>query len=78
MGVIYPLDFHQRVDRLWTSREKHRRTPPVFAPIDRRRGLPLELDAVGTLSSHGFHPLKAQLTLSNHYPQPVRPQGRTP
>jgi hypothetical protein len=22
--------------------------------------------AVGTLSGHGFHPLKAQLTLSNH------------
>ena len=30
------------------------------------RDLPLELDAVGTLSGHGFHPLKAQLTLSNH------------
>jgi hypothetical protein len=28
--------------------------------------LPLELNAVGTLSGHGFHPLKAQLTLSNH------------
>jgi putative ABC transport system substrate-binding protein len=30
------------------------------------RDLPLERDAVGTLSGHGFHPLKAQLTLSNH------------
>jgi hypothetical protein len=30
------------------------------------RDLPLELDAVGMLSGHGFHPLKAQLTLSNH------------
>src|SRR5439155_8695901 len=40
--------------------------------------LPLELDAVGTLSGHGFHPLKAQLTLSTHEPQTVRPQGRTP
>jgi hypothetical protein len=30
------------------------------------RDLPLEFDAVGTLSGHGFHPLKAQLTLSNH------------
>jgi hypothetical protein len=30
------------------------------------RDLPLELDAVGTLSGHGFHPLKAQLILSNH------------
>ena len=29
------------------------------------RDLPLELNAVGTLSGHGFHPLKAQLTLSN-------------
>jgi hypothetical protein len=26
------------------------------------RDLPLERDAVGTLSGHGFHPLKAQLT----------------
>jgi hypothetical protein len=26
------------------------------------RDLPLELDAVGTLSGHGFHPLKAHLT----------------
>jgi hypothetical protein len=30
------------------------------------RDLPLELDAVGALSGHGFHPLKVQLTLSNH------------
>ena len=30
------------------------------------RDLPLELNAVGTLSGHGFHPLKAKLTLSNH------------
>src|SRR5882757_8940456 len=40
--------------------------------------LPFELDAVGTLSGHCFHPLKAQLTLSTHEPQLVRPQGRTP
>jgi hypothetical protein len=33
---------------------------------------------VGTLSGHGFHPLKAQLTPSTHEPQLVRPQGRTP
>jgi hypothetical protein len=33
------------------------------------RDLPLELDAVGTLSGHGFHPLKAQLTLS-HFGKP--------
>src|SRR5215216_2055269 len=30
------------------------------------RDLLLELNAVGTLWGHGFHPLKAQLTLSNH------------
>src|SRR6266853_6332743 len=30
------------------------------------RDLTLGLNAVGTLSGHGFHPLKAQLTLSNH------------
>jgi hypothetical protein len=30
---------------------------------------------VGTLSGHGFHPLKAQLTLSTHEPQLVRPRG---
>jgi hypothetical protein len=38
MGVIYPLHFHRHVDRLWTLREKHRRTSPVFATIDRRGG----------------------------------------
>src|SRR6266566_10049365 len=41
------------------------------------RDLPLELNAVGTLSGHGFHPLKAQLTLKS-LTQTVRPQGRTP
>jgi hypothetical protein len=30
------------------------------------RDLPLERDAVGALSGHGFPPLKAQLTLSNY------------
>src|SRR5262249_55657717 len=30
------------------------------------RDLPLELNAVGTLSGHGFHPLKAQRSPSNH------------
>src|SRR5262249_54371755 len=39
------------------------------------RDLPLELNAVGTLPGHGFHPLKAQLTLSNHSSQTVRPRG---
>jgi hypothetical protein len=38
MSVIYPLHFHRRVDRLWTLREKHRRTAPVFATNDRRGG----------------------------------------
>jgi hypothetical protein len=38
MGVIYPLHFHRHVDRLWTLREKHRRTLPVFATIDRGGG----------------------------------------
>jgi hypothetical protein len=33
----------------------------LYGPHD----LPLERDAVGALSGHGFHPLKAQLTLSN-------------
>jgi len=37
------------------------------------RDLPLELDAVRTLLGHGFHPSKAQLTLSIHELQPVRP-----
>src|SRR6476469_5184703 len=40
--------------------------------------LPLELDAVRTLSGHGFHLSKAQLILSNYSLQPVRFQGRTP
>ena len=40
--------------------------------------LSFERDVVGTLSGHGFHPLKAQLPLSIHLSQPVRPQGRTP
>jgi hypothetical protein len=36
------------------------------ANVRSRPKLLLERDAVGTLSGHGFHPLKAQLTLSNH------------
>src|SRR6478736_5370234 len=42
------------------------------------RHLPLEFDAVRTLSGHGFLPSKAQHTLSIHSLQPVRLQGRTP
>src|ERR1043166_1143275 len=40
--------------------------------------LPLELNAVRTMLGHGFHPSKAQLTLSKQKPQPVRPKGRNP
>jgi hypothetical protein len=36
MDTIYPLHFHQRVNHLWALREKHRRSAPVFATIDRR------------------------------------------
>ena len=39
------------------------------------RDLPLERDAVGTLPGHGFHPLKAQLTLSNHSLDLSGPRG---
>src|SRR6476660_1511027 len=42
------------------------------------RHLPLEFDAVRTLSGHGFLPSKAQHTLSIHSLQPVRLQGRAP
>ena len=42
------------------------RKPVQGASGNELRDLPLELDAVGALSGHGFHPLKAQLTLSNH------------
>ena len=44
---------------------------PLGKPIKRLSGnellcdLPFERDAVGTLSGHGFHPLKAQLPLFN-------------
>jgi len=36
------------------------------------RNLPLELNAVRTLSGHGFHLSKAQHTLSNYSLQSVR------
>ena len=39
------------------------------------RDLPLELDTVETVSGHGFRPSKAQLTLSNHEPQPCPALG---
>jgi hypothetical protein len=40
--------------------------------------LPLEVDAVGTVPGHGFHPLKARLSWSIPNPQTVHRQGRTP
>jgi len=40
--------------------------------------LPLEVDAVGTVPGHGFHPLKARLSWSIPNPQDVHRQGRTP
>ena len=58
---------------------------PLGKPIQGLSGnellcdLPFELDAVGTLSGHGFHPLKAQLTLSKLTSLNLSwPQGRTP
>jgi hypothetical protein len=40
--------------------------------------LPLERDAVRSMSGHGFHPLKAQHPWSIPYAQVVHSQGRTP
>src|ERR1700722_804656 len=40
--------------------------------------LPLEVDAVGTVPGHGFHPLKARLSWSIPNPQDVHLLGRTP
>src|SRR3546814_7032290 len=41
------------------------------------RDLPLELDAMGTVSCHGLHSPKARPTRSNPQSRPVHPQGRT-
>ena len=40
--------------------------------------LSLELNTVGSVLGHGFHPLKAQRSRSIPNVQPVHPQGRTP
>ena len=40
--------------------------------------LPFELDAVGAVLGHGFHPLKARQLRSIPNLQPVHRQGRTP
>ena len=40
--------------------------------------LPFELDAVGAVLGHGFHPLKARQLRSIHNLQSVHRQGRTP
>ena len=42
------------------------------------RNLTLELDAVGAVLGHGFHPLKARHTRSIPCASPVRARGRTP
>src|SRR3546814_2123068 len=42
------------------------------------RDLPLELDAMGTVSCHGLHSPKARPTRLNPQSRPVHPQGRTP
>ena len=42
------------------------------------RDLPLELDAMGSVSCHGFHPSKARRTRSTHSASTVRPEGPTP
>ena len=39
------------------------------------RDLPLELDTMGSVSGHGFHPLKARHPRSIPCPPAVRPQG---
>jgi hypothetical protein len=59
---------------LWvTSRHLQRKSMSALPPkadmcsaLSGVRHLPLELDAVRALSGHGFHPSKAQHTLSNH------------
>src|SRR5271155_3089506 len=42
------------------------------------RYLSFECGAVGTVLSHGFHPLKARHRWSIPNPSPVHPEGRTP
>ena len=42
------------------------------------RDQPLELDAVGSVSCHGFHPPKAQITRSIRSAPTVRPEGPNP
>src|SRR6266545_7809565 len=71
--------------RLHTSEPRRESAERDIMPLGKRvqalpgnellRDLPLELNAVGTLSGHGFHPLKAQLTLSNHYLKLSGPRG---
>jgi hypothetical protein len=55
MSTIYPLHFHQRVDRLWTSREKQRRSAPVFAITDRRGDGRCECGRRATAPSMSVH-----------------------
>jgi hypothetical protein len=53
-------------DGLRDARRANRKAPPIKPGNELLRDLSLGLDAVGTLPGHGFHPLKAQLTLSNY------------
>ena len=63
-GIIVNAKKIRRLMREQALNPKQRRR--FVATNELLRDLPLELNAVGTLSGHGFHPLKAQLTLSNH------------
>jgi hypothetical protein len=55
MDTIYPLHFHQRVNHLWALREKHRRSAPVFATIDRRSDRCCECGHRATAPSMSIH-----------------------
>jgi hypothetical protein len=62
--TIYPLHFHQRVDHLWALRQKHRRSAPVLAPIDRRSDGRCECGRRATAPSMSIH---VRLGLVEHH-----------
>jgi len=64
MATIYPLHFHQRVDHFWASRQKHRRSAPVFATIDRRSDGCCECGRRATAPSMSIH---VRLGLVEHH-----------
>ena len=66
MSVIYPLHFHRRVDRLWTSREKNQRSAPVFTTIDRRRGSRCECGRSATAPSMSVYVRSGSLNIIGH------------